>query len=323
MKAIDILKAQEMDAIPTYIFKRDVLGVDRNDDTMIKLKEEVLASEHVNKITQLQLPDGSWGKFHTLSIMNNEKITTEQALRRLLYLGLDKNDDPIKKAINYIEGHLSDEYDFRDYNEKKHDWKLFTHMIGATWIKLFDNENEFALKIARNRAQVVEHAFSGESYNNDKYKEAYNDILSPQKGKYILKIENFYQVSLLKDMLTAKTEKSFMNYIMNYENGILYIYEGSLSRTPDEFCSRVGNRYINAYNLVSNYRISNNYSDMFVNWINSHEEDGLWDMSSIVKDHIDLPLSTSWRKSINRKIDCSIKILKVLRKLNYEVNRNE
>ena len=61
-------------------------------------------SRWAKEIISLQKPDGSWGYFHTLSNpTKSQPITTEQALRRLKILGLTENDEPIQRALKYIE----------------------------------------------------------------------------------------------------------------------------------------------------------------------------------------------------------------------------
>jgi hypothetical protein len=65
-------------------------------------------SNHYNKwvqqILDFQHEDGSWGCFHTLSQPTKaQSMTTEQALRRLRILGLTKDDEPIARAIAYME----------------------------------------------------------------------------------------------------------------------------------------------------------------------------------------------------------------------------
>lgn len=264
MKTIDVLNGLEIDPIPKYLYMRDILKVDKDNSDMQSLKAKVLASDHVRKITDEQLADGSWGRFHTLSTITKDPVTTEQALKRLYHLGLDRDDEPIKKAISYMEGHLEDKYDFRDYNEKKHDWRLFTHMMAATWLRIFDEDNELALNVAKKRATVLEHTFKDGYYNGDAYIEAYNDILKPKKGKFVWKIENFYQVSLPKGLLSEDTEKAFVEYITSSDKGIYYIYNKPLSILPPEFMSKETLRFINAYSLIAEFDTHNHNIQSFV-----------------------------------------------------------
>jgi len=62
---------------------------------------DIYNNKWVQQIISLQHDDGSWGYFHTLSKPTTSvPMTTEQALRRLFVLGLTKDDEPIKRALN-------------------------------------------------------------------------------------------------------------------------------------------------------------------------------------------------------------------------------
>ena len=93
----------------------------------------------VQQIIDLQHEDGSWGCFHTLSQPTKaQPITTEQALRRLRILGLKKHDEPIARAVTYMERNLIKPFP-TVFHEKKHDSKTYGDLMLAAWIKLFDS----------------------------------------------------------------------------------------------------------------------------------------------------------------------------------------
>jgi hypothetical protein len=54
---------------------------------------------------------------------------------------------------------------------------------------------------------------------------------------------------------------------------------------------------------------------------NQQDENGLWDMGSVVKDGIYFPLSDSWRKVEDRKQDCTSRVVRLIDKL--EVRKEE
>ncbi|MEA4889216.1 MAG: hypothetical protein VB070_07105 [Clostridiaceae bacterium] len=173
----------------------------------------------IQQIVDLQHDDGSWGCFHSLSQPTKEQpMTTEQALRRLHILGLTKDDEPIARALAYMEHNLKQPYP-TVFHEKKHDSKTYGDLMLAAWIRLFDPDNETALIIA---AMEVLSAYP----------------LAPQKLGFV------------------------------------------------------------------------------VEWLKSQQdENGQWDMGSVVRDGIHFPLSESWRKADDRKRDCTARIGILLRKL--------
>lgn len=168
-----ILTYNNMDDIPKYIYNRDILKKSIISEEMIELKKRILSSVHVKKILLEQWDDGSWGRFHSMNTSSKDPYTTEKALRRLLHLGLDKTDEPIIKAVQYMESYLKGEFELRDYVEKKHDWTLLTHLFVATWLLRIDSKNILALQIADKWAQVIEHAFEDGCFNQAAYYKVY------------------------------------------------------------------------------------------------------------------------------------------------------
>ncbi|GMQ59871.1 hypothetical protein AN1V17_42710 [Vallitalea sediminicola] len=315
IKQVDLWK-MELDVIPKYLFLRDIAKQKKKNIELISLKQSVMKSKWVNNIGKHQLSDGSWGPFHSMSQSINAKMTTEQALRRLVILGLDSTDEPMKKAVEYMEKHLLGELELRDRVEKKHNWRLFTHLIVATWLRTLDSKNVLALEIAKDWADVIIRAFSSGTYDLSDYKEAYYDIHKVSKDKYMLNFTNFYIVSLLPGLLPKEIELKFIDYMMNNKQGIYYIYDKPLNSLPDNFDSRQASRYINAYELLSNYTFAKIKLTSFKRWLlNNIQEDGLWDMGQTSKDNMQFPLSESWRKSLNRKIDCTLRLQRLLYKI--------
>lgn len=316
MITADELLKFDLDTVPKYLLMRDVIKINRENKEMIYAKNRVLQTKWVNDIIKHQWKDGSWGQFHSMSQFSKSIITTEQALRRLLILGLDKNDQPIQKTLSYMEKYLLRQLDLRDRKEKKHDWDLLTRLFVATWILIIDPSNALAMEIARDWAKIITHAFSGDEYDHYAYKEAYYEVHKSPREKYMWEFANFYLLAILPEMLPSEIESKFLDYIINSERGIYYIYASCLRTLPNDFCSKTASRYINAYELLSNYACAVTKLQSFVDWITRNiSEDGFWDMGQSVKDKMQFPLSNSWRKSLNRKIDCTVRIHRILSKL--------
>ena len=102
------------------------------------------------KIISLQHNNGSWGYFHSLSNPSpNQPMTTEQALRKLEILGFTINDNPIKKAVKYMNDCLIGKNRIPDREEKAHNWEVFTSLMLSTRIKIFTEEYKTANNVAK------------------------------------------------------------------------------------------------------------------------------------------------------------------------------
>jgi len=130
-------------------------------------------SKWASQILALQHDDGSWGHFHTLSNPTKaQPMTTEQALRRLRILGFTKDDEPIHRAVRYMEINLANP-EPTVFHEKKHDSKTYGDLMLGAWLRLFDPENKLALSVAKKWASIIEVAFADGTYSHGAYAAAY------------------------------------------------------------------------------------------------------------------------------------------------------
>ncbi len=272
----------------------------------------------VQQILALQQDDGSWGNFHTLSQPTKQQpMTTEQALRRLRILGLTKGDESIARTLAYMEHNLMQPYP-TVFHEKKHDSKTYGDLMLAAWIRLFDPDNITALSIAKKWAYIITCAFQSGEYSHAEYVKAYESEftkLNPKAG-CLADFVVFYQLALLPGLLNHEIEASMLDYVLVHQRGIVYIYESRLDILPEQFTSRKANRYLAAMELLSDYSLAPEKLGFVVDWLKSQQdENGLWDMSSTVKDGIYFPVSDSWLKIENRKRDCTSRVIRLIDKL--------
>ena len=266
------------------------------------------------QIIALQDEEGKWGCFHSLSQFYNAPITTEQALRRLECLGYTIEDECIQKAVRYMNDCLIGENAIPDRREKVHDWDIFTSMILSTWIRRFTDDNPHANKVAEQWAGVISAAFTSGKFDHDEYVRAYHEILGLKpKGGRLIDFVNFYPISLLCDCLDKKTQESVMDYVLNRDDGIYYIYDKKISVLPECFESRSTSRYLAAVELLARYKLAKCKLKYVVDWLSQNRnENGKWDMGKSVNDKMYFPLSDDWRKRETREADCTERIMNVI-----------
>lgn len=269
------------------------------------------------QIIALQDDEGKWGYFHSLSQFYNSPITTEQALRRLERLGYTIEDECIQKAVQYMDDCLTGKKSLPDRAEKVHDWNIFTQMILATWIRRFTLDNSNANKIANQWADVISYSFSSGEYNHQEYVNYYHKILGMKPGGgRLIDFMNFYPISMLCNCLDSNIENAFVNYAINKENGIYYVYDKLILSPPLNFQSREASRYIGAIELLSEYKHSNHQLGFVVDWLESNQlPNGQWDMSKVTNDKVYFPLSDNWRKKEIRIKDSSERINNLIDRL--------
>ena len=207
------------------------------------------------EIIESQDDEGKWGTFHSLSqptAKNNH--TTEQALRRLERLGYTMEDECIQKAVAYMNDCLIGKKSIPDYREKVHDWNIFTSLILSTWIRRFTNDNPAANEVAKKWADIISSSFVNGTFIYEEYVAAYTDILGlkPNGGR-LVDFVNFYPISLVCDCLDQNTQQTVVDYIINRDNGIYYIYHDKIAVLPSVFESKKASYYLAAIELLSKY----------------------------------------------------------------------
>ena len=277
-------------------------------------------SKWASEIIELQKEDGSWGYFHTLSNPSKRNpITTEQAIRRLEILGYTINDKPIIKAVSFMQDCLVGKKAIPDRREKIHNWDIFTALMLSTWIRRFIKDDYNANDVGKKWAEIISHAFKNGVYDNNLYVDTYKKVHRlPPKGGRLLDIANFYHVSLVTDLLDDKIALALIEYILQNQSGIYYIYGKQLSILPQTFKSKEASRYITAIELLSEYRSPGCKEKLMyvVEWLNINKEhEGYWDMGTKVKDGVKFPLSDSWRKKELRIKDCTYRISKLIKNI--------
>jgi len=271
------------------------------------------------QILALQHEDGTWGdSFHSLAVPARKyPLTTEQALRRLMVLGFDIKDAPIRKTVNYMIACLRGERKMDNSWEKLHNWPLFTKLMLSSWTKIFEPDNELALDFAYRWAEIIEKAFKHGKYDHDEYVNAYiAQFATKPRGGREIDFSDFYHISLLKGQLTPKTESSMLDYILSKPRGIYYMYSKHLNILPDVFTSKNTSWYLAAVELLSEYTLSKEKLGFAADWIKTRRDvNGQWDLGAAANDGVYLPYSDSWRDTGVRKADCTIRITALLQKI--------
>ena len=266
------------------------------------------------QILSMRREDGLWGNFHTLSQpVPGKSCTTEQAIRRLYYLGYTAEDPVIQTVLRRIEQCIRGELAIDSYSEKTHDWPLFEKLMLAAWLRIFDPQNETALEVARQWAQVAEKAFSENSYSQANDVAAFTQWRGRRpKSGFETGFGMFYHAALLPGVLSPKTENLFLDFCLSRPDGMFYIYDGPLNKPPEVFASRASSRYLAAIEILSRYQQAKDKLGFVVDWLYaSRDKYGQWDFGEKAKDGIYFPLSDRWDTAA-RITDSGYRVSKLL-----------
>ena len=267
------------------------------------------------QLIDIQQPDGSWGRFHSMATYSDSHITTEQALSRLRRLGHTFEDDCIRRAVNYMNDCLCGRNEIPDPREKLHNWDIFTALMLSARIREFTLDNPNANAVAQQWADVISHAFSGAEYDHARYIEAYCETFGmPPRGGRLVDFTSFYQLSLLQGMLDERTENAMMEYVLAKPDGMYYICDKPLNQPP-VFEGLAASRYLGGIEVLAGYRHARGQLAFVADWLEENRTGGGWDLGRNAKDGVYFPLSDDWRKAERRIADCTERISALLLRL--------
>ena len=258
--------------------------------------------------------DGLWGNFHALSCpVPGKSYTTEQAIRRLYYLGYTVDDEVIQTALRRMEQCVKGELPIDDYSEKKHDWPFFEKLMLSAWLRIFEPQNETALGVAYQWAQVAEKAFSSGSYSRADDISAFTQWKGRKpKSRFETGFGMFYHAALLVGVLSPETEDLFLDYYLSKPDGMYYIYDKPLNQPPEIFSSHDSSHYLAAIEVLSRYGQAEGKLNFVRAWLYANQEgNGQWDFGEKAKDNVYFPLSDRWSKE-TRIADSTYRINKLL-----------
>ena len=107
------------------------------------MKNAALQSKWVRQLEDAQLPDGSWGRFHSQDTKKKTVFrTTEEAIDRAFALGLEPGDGLLTRVSQYIQNVLDGDAQITDRDEKNEAWPLLVKFILAGRLAQIDPANQ-------------------------------------------------------------------------------------------------------------------------------------------------------------------------------------
>lgn len=156
-------------------------------------------------------------------------------------------------------------------------------------------------------------------YDQEAEIKAHKEITGASVKNSYLTINNKFSLMLLgksKSDLRKKYEKLLLFWLFNREDRIGY-QNVSLSTPPQSFKPGFLDRWFNSHEILSSFKMWKDFAGDFFSWIRGQrDEQELWDLGPRANGGYlyYFPLSESWRKPVNRKIDWTMRILVLLNK---------
>jgi hypothetical protein len=298
---------------------KDVLCLPEDDPDHICAHDAIANSKWVKELDATQHPDGSWGRFHSRDSQIKQLFpTTELALRRAINLGLDQNTPLLRKTKGYLLSILDRKTEWGDPPEKHEGWPVNIRSISMATLALLDQQNNRIEDEATRWSEIVKLTFSSGSYSAWDERAAHlvlNGIKT--KGKY-LKLASLYPLILLStpySTLPSELEIRFLDWVWHKQDGVYYVYGRCLADPPDPRSAHFID-WIRALGLLTRFKAGHRIATPAILKLwQMKDERNLWDFGASCKNGYELPLAEEWKQPLDRRIDCSLIVLSLLRQM--------
>jgi hypothetical protein len=296
--------------IVAYRLLREVLRVPADDSELVRAKNAALNGGLVHQLEQAQLPDGSWGRFHSQDTKKKTVFrTTEEAIDRAFALGIEPNEGVLARVRQYTLELLCGDADLTDWTEKNEAFPLLIKYIVAGRLAQIDPTSKILESFWTYMADIANQAFSSGNYRLDDEENAYLQLfgihvpggfLESQHALWILSSRN----------LPKQLDQALVKWIWGKSDGMRYL-RASL---PEPKTYRIA-YWLRSMNIISRFDSWQEVSTDTLNHLwGLRDEEGRWDFGSKIARSVDFPLSETWRRSTKRRMDYSTCMLVLLRK---------
>lgn len=204
----------------------------------------------LNALINMQLDDGSFGPFHSMS--SSGTMTTERALRRFYHLNLTSEQEVVKKTLDYVLNCLNGDTIISDRREKVIHWDFFCDLMFSAWLFLFSCESSRVTEVRRQWITMLEESIVNGAFDKRNYEEVYRQhVKRLDNHERAITPTSFYVVVLVRDGLSKIAKKSFFEYTM--QQGIYYISDKPLTKLPENFGTKNSFNYLEAIRLIKPY----------------------------------------------------------------------
>jgi hypothetical protein len=316
-RAAEAILRLDPDPVPRFRLLRDVLRLPPEDAELRRAGKALEDAALVRLLRGTQLPDGTWGRFHSRdSRIKAAFPTTELAIKAALSSGLDARSPLLRRTIRTIELYAQGRAEWPDPPEK-HDnplaWRVWERHFSAAVLAEIEPGHPLLEGFRRVWGEAFAAAFRSGAYYRAQEIRSLNGLLGcrmkdpvPFHRKYPLLI-----LSSGKGSLSPRNERLLLDFVMNLPEGIYYVHDGKVSDAPSLRDGRFW-PWMAAQALLSRFGAWRRAGSGAVDhaW-SMRGADGLWDPGPGVarRPYTPFPLSEDWRKPGKRVIDASIEIL--------------
>jgi hypothetical protein len=298
------------DPVPQYRLLNEVLRLSPGEHELRRAKTAAEDGKWVKQLSEAQLPDGSWGRFHSQdSQLKSTFRTSEEAIDRAYALGLEPGHPVLCRARDYLENVLAGKAHITDREEKNEAWPLIIKLILLGRLAQIEPTHPMVAESWKYLAEVARRAFASGHYCLADEAQAHLELSGRRVPNGFLESQHALW-TLASRPLPPKLEQDLVQWIWNKPDGIRYVRVALTNPQP-----RTAAYWLKSLNILSRFsswrQVCADILNKLWGWRDAR---GYWDFGSQIARSADFPLSDNWRKQVKRKVDYSTCVLVVLRR---------
>lgn len=324
----EALLAETPDVIPRFRIIRDILEIPSSDPLFIEAQDGLANSKLALELTESQEANGTWGRFHSQDTKDKVKrrfVTTEQAIRQALALGFDKDSGILQKVIGFMADVIEGKDTWPDPPEKHEGWPTGVRLITAATLARIDNHHPALQEVRESWVEILKRTFASGQYGSEDECEAHlalNGIFTKNKYPRLASIYPLILLSGTDSRLPKDLETRYLDWIWRKKDGIYYLTWFSLDKYPD-LNAKEFPFWLEAIEILSGFDCwAGEHGEEVAAWLwNQRDSHGVWNLeagsegANGARKYCRFQMSESWRNPLHREIDCSVRILCLLKKL--------
>jgi hypothetical protein len=246
------------DPVPRYRIMKEILRLPSEDAEYRAAKRALDETVCVRLLRSSQLPDGTWGRFHTRRSDKKAPFpTTEIAISAALDSGLDAEGPLLGKTLKAVERYAAGRAEWPDPPEK-HDnplaWPVWERQVSAGVLAEISPRHPLLPSYRALWVESLRASFRSGSYDRQAEIQALNVLLGcrmknpmPFHKKYLLLI-----LSSGGESLPEPLERAALSFVLNGPDGIYYVCDGVLSQ-PRSLAEKRFWSWLSAHALLSRF----------------------------------------------------------------------
>jgi len=308
--------ADHSDPVVRIRLLRGVLGVRAGNSELVRARRRLTDNPWVAGLLEEQRGDGGWGRLHSRDSRIPCRIsTTEFGVERALALGLGPRHPALCRAARHLHQLLAGAIPVSDPPEVNDRWPTGVRLFAASTLALVRPSAPALRPVRRLWLRILRHTFASGDYDASAENSIHRQLTGASAQGSYLTLDGKYQLRLLTARaadIAAPLQRAWLDWLMARPAGIGYL-SVPLGGTREPTTPGSWDRWLASIELLIGLPAARERLRSVIAWLwDTRDGDGFYDLGPRPAGSVALPLSASWRRAGQRRVDWTVRVLCLL-----------